>query len=87
MCHEGVFCDTPPLNACLNVQVNVFPSTLAAHVMQRFTRNHLRHGSIFVQIGLGFLVSHPLKFKRWVIFIFIFSKRFGEFEEIFFISS
>ena len=80
---EGVLRHAPSLWVGLNVQVNVFPSAVSRHVVNGFTRYHLRDGAVLVEEGLGLGVSHPLKFKRWVVFVFCFGKLFGEREVIF----
>ena len=80
--HEGVLRDSPALWVGLNVQVNVFPSTIGSHVVDRFTGHHLRNGSILIEEGLGLGISHPLKFKGRVIFVVCFSDLFREREDI-----
>ena len=58
--HEGVLRDSPALWVGLNVQVNVFPSSVTRHVVERLARHHLGNGAILVEEGLGLGVSHPL---------------------------
>ena len=79
---EGVLRHAPALWVGLNVQVNVFPSSIGRHVVNRFTGHHLRNGAVLIEEGLGLGVSHPLKFKGRVIFVFCFGKLFGEREVI-----
>ena len=71
--HEGVFRDSPALWVGLNVQVNVFPSSIARHVVDRFTGHHLCDGAVLIEEGLGLGVPHPLEFKGRVVFIVCFS--------------
>ena len=50
--------------------------------MNGLTRHHLGDATVLIEEGFRGLVSHPLKFKRWVIFIVCFSDLFGELEVI-----
>ena len=79
---EGVFSHAPALWVSLDVQVNVFPRAIGRLVVNGITGLHLRDGAVLVEEGFRGLVSHPLKFKRWVVFIICFSDLIGESEVI-----
>ena len=79
---ERVFSHAPTFGVGLDVQVNVFPRAILRAVVKRLAAHHLRDGAVLVEEGFRGSVSHPLKFKRWVVFVVCFSDLLGEREVI-----
>ena len=75
---EGVLRHGPAFGLSLNVQVDVRPHAVFRGVVKRFTGHDLREGAVLIEEGLGRFISHPLKFKRWVVFVICFSEFLGE---------
>jgi len=79
---EGVLRHGPAFGLRLDVQVDVRPNAVFRGVVKWFTGHDLREGTVLIEEGLGRFISHPLKFKRWVVFVICFSEFLGEAEVI-----